>query len=101
MLFFYDRQVFKSYAARQRAAAKGGAVLSVRNRRGEMFFRQKRAERHSRGDRLGDGDDVRDHAEALEGKDLSSAPKAALDLVENERGLMLVGERPAGAQEIF
>src|ERR1700675_3951190 len=105
MLFFYDRQIFEPYAAGQRTASKGGAVLSGRNRGGEVFFRQERAERHSGGDRLGDGDNVRNYAgnraEALEGKDLFGAPEAALDLVENERGLMLVGECPAGAQEVF
>src|ERR1700674_4233985 len=101
VLFLDDRQIFEPNAASQRTAAKGGAVLSGRNRGGKMFFRQERAERHSRGDRLGDGDDIRYHAEALEGEDLAGAPEAALDLVENERGLMMVGERPAGAQEVF
>ena len=66
-----------------------------------MFFRQERAERQSGGDRLGDGDDVGHHAETLEGEDLAGAPEAALDLVEDERGLMLVGKGPACKQEFF
>ena len=41
------------------------------------------------------------HAEALEGEDFAGAAEAALDLIEDERGLVLVGERPAGAQEVF
>jgi hypothetical protein len=66
-----------------------------------MFLRQEGAERQPGCDRLGDGDDVRHHAEVLEGEDLAGAAEAALNLVEDERGLMLVGERPAGAKKIF
>src|ERR1019366_4231153 len=90
---------------RQRTPAEGGAVLSRRNRGGEMFFRQERAERHSRSDWFGNGDDVghytRRYAEALEGEHFAGAAEAALDLIEDERGLMLVGEGAAGAQEVF
>src|ERR1700730_3456580 len=101
VLFLDDRQILKPDAASQRTTAKSGAVLSGGNRRGEMFFRQERAQRHSRGDRLGDGDDVGNYTEALEGEYLAGASEATLDLVENERCLMLVGKRPASAQEVF
>ena len=89
VFLFDDCQILKSDAARQWTAAKGGAVLSGRNRGGEMLFGQERAQRHSRGDRLSDGDNVGNYAEALEGEDLSGAPEAALDFVENEGGLKI------------
>src|ERR1700730_6558823 len=46
VLFFYDCQIFEPDAAGQRTTAEGSAVLSGRNRGGEVFFRQERAERH-------------------------------------------------------
>src|SRR5208337_5664091 len=99
VFFFNDGQIFEPDAAGQRTAAEGGAVLSGRNRGGEVFLRQERAERQSRGDRLGDGDDVGYHSEALEGEELAGAAEAALDLVENERGLVMIREGPAGKQK--
>ena len=52
--------------------------------RGNFFPGQKCSQRQAGGDWLGDGDDVRDHAERLEGKDGSGAAEAALDFVENQ-----------------
>src|SRR5208282_783466 len=101
MLFFDDRQIFEPDTARQRTAAKGSAVLSGRNSGGEVFLGQECAERHSRGDRLGDGDDIGHNAEALEGEDVAGTAKAALDFVEDKSSLVLVGKRTARAQEIF
>ncbi len=66
-----------------------------------MFFGEEGAERHAGGDWLGDGDDVGDDCEALEGEQFAGAAETALDLVENERGLMMVGQGAAGKEEFF
>jgi hypothetical protein len=66
-----------------------------------MLLGQKRPERQSRGDRLGDGDNVGHHAEILVGKDFAGASEATLDLVEDERGMMMIGQATAGQQEFF
>src|ERR1700723_1491656 len=96
-----DRQVFEGDAAGERSASKGRAVLSRRNRGGKRVFREERPERHSRSDRFRDGHDVRHYAEALEGKDFPGAPEPALDLVEDKRRVMMIGQGPAGKQELL
>src|SRR5580698_2931462 len=101
MLFFDNCQIFEAYAAGKRTSAKSCAVLSGRNRGGEVFFRQKGTERHASRVRLGDGDDVGNHTEALESEQLACASEAALDLVEDERGVVMVGKRSAGEQEFL
>ena len=71
----------------------GGDVLR------ELFRGQERSHGQAGGDRLGDADDVGLHAEMLERKQLSGASHAALDLVEDERRLMLGRQFAAGLQK--
>src|SRR5208282_3615799 len=100
-IFFDDGQVLEADPAGQRPPAKSCSMLSGRDGGGEMFFGEEGAERHAGGDWLGDGDDVGDDCEALEGEQFAGAAETALDLVENERGLMMVGQGAAGKEEFF
>ena len=75
-------------------------MLSGGNSRGKFLAGQKCAQRQARRDRFGDGDDVRGHAECLEGKDRSGAAEAALDFVEDQRGAMTVGQDAALPQKV-
>ena len=61
---------------------------------------RKRAQWQACSNWFGDGDDVRGHAECLEGKDGAGAAEAALDFVEDQSGAMTVGEEAALAQEV-
>ena len=90
VLFFDDCQIFQRHTTGQRSASEGRAMLSGGDGGGELFARQERAQGQSGGDRLGDGDDVRLHAERLEGEQISGATQTTLDLVEDERDLMLI-----------
>src|ERR1700674_187661 len=100
VLFFDDGQILECDPARQWASAESGSMLPRGDRRRELFLDEKGAERDSRGDGLGDGDDVRSHAESLEGEDGSGAAEPALDLIENQRGTMAVGEGSAFFQKL-
>src|SRR5580704_13893556 len=65
----------------------------------ELFFDQKSSQRDSCGDGLGDGDDVGCDAESLEGEDGTGAAEAALNLIENQRGVIAVGKGAALLQK--
>ena len=60
---------------------------------------EKRAQRQPGGDGLGNANHVRHDAEVLEGEELPGTPQSALDLVEDERGLVLVGQLAARLQK--
>ena len=66
-----------------------------------MRFRQKCAQRQSRGNRLGNGDDVWNHTEALEGEHLAGTSESTLDLVEDKSGVVMIGQGAARKQEFF
>src|SRR5271165_5801396 len=100
-LFFHDRQIFQADAAGQRTSAKRCTVLPGGNRGGKMLLGQKRPERQSRGDRLGDGDNIGHYAEALKGENLAGATESALDLVEDERGVVMIRQGAAGQQKFL
>src|SRR5580704_7666442 len=74
-------------------------MLSGRDGRCELFLHQERTERDAGGDGLGDGDNVGRDAESLEGEDGSGASEAALDLIENQCGVMAVGKGAALLQK--
>src|SRR5579863_1335907 len=99
--FFYYREILQRDTAGERAAAEGGSVLPGGNRRGEFLFRQERTQRQTGGDRLGDGDDVRDHTKGLECEDGAGASQAALDFVENKSGAMMVSQPTAFLQKFY
>src|SRR5882757_697627 len=97
-LFFLDnRQVLEPDPASQRTSTEGSSVLSGRDRIRELLARQKCAQRHARGDWLGDGDNIRHNAEGLEREHRSRAAEPTLNLVENKRGLVLIGKGAAFA----
>src|SRR5208283_2254293 len=100
-LFFHDGEVFEADAAGQRTSAECRAVLPGGNCVGEVLLRQERSERDSGGDGLGYGDYVGHHVETLEGEDLAGAPETALDFVEDESGVMMIGKSAAGEQEFL
>ena len=56
------------------------------------FGGENGAQRQAAGQRLGDGDHIRQHAIMLVGKMASSAAQAALNLVEHEQGAALFGQ---------
>src|SRR2546425_1191397 len=98
--FFEDRQIFEGNAAGQRAATERGSMLDSGHRRRQLFFRQESAQRQPGRDRFGDSHDVRRHAESLEREDCAGAAQPALDLIEDQRGAMAVGECPAFLQKL-
>ncbi len=78
---------------------KRRAVLAGRDVLGKLLRGEKRAERQSGSDRLGDTDHVRLHAEVLESEEPASAAEAALNLVVDQSGLMLISHGAAGLKE--
>src|SRR5579862_1002537 len=92
-LFFKDGKVFEANATGERTTSERRAVLPGRNRGGELLLGQKCSQRNSGGDRLGDGDDVWSHTKTLEGEDFPGASQSALDFIEDERSVMLIGKR--------
>ncbi len=71
--------------ARQRPAAKGGAVHSGMHAAGDTVGREQRSQRKTGCQRFRDGDDVRLDAVMLVGEILSSPSQAALDFVQNQQ----------------
>ncbi len=67
--------------------------------RGEFLPRQKRAERQSARQGLGDNDDVRRAVQPLVGKLLAGAAETALNFIGNQSGAMLRRERPCALPE--
>ena len=63
--------------------------------RGNFFLGQKSSQRQPGGNWFGDGNNVRNHAERLEGEDGAGAAETALNFVENQGGLVTIGERTA------
>ena len=85
----------------QTAAAERGAVVARRERGRHFFARGAHAHGESRGDALGDGDDVRRDAEMLEAEGVGAATEhAALDLVAHEQRAALLGEATGRLQEL-
>src|SRR5208283_2111201 len=99
ILVFQNRQILQRDATSERASAERSAVLAGRDVLRELLPCQKRAHWQSRRHRLGDADYVGHYAEVLKGKELPGAPHAALNLVEDESGLVLIGHLATGAQE--
>src|ERR1700758_183578 len=100
-IFFFDNgQIFQGDARGERPAAEGGAMLASGNRACEFFAREKCSERKSGCNWLGDGDDVGLHAKCLEGKEVASSAKTALNFVEDEGGLAAVGESAAFLEKL-
>src|ERR1700745_417026 len=95
VLFFHNRQILQRDTRGERPAAEGSAMLTRGDSAGEFFARQKCAERKSGGDWLGDANDIGLNAKALEGEEIAGSAQAALDFVEDERGLGAVGNRAA------
>ena len=73
-------------------AAIGGAVGALAPGFEDLGTRDHGRERHARGDALGAEQDVRLHAEVLDGPHLARAPRARLDLVGDEQDAVAVAE---------
>ncbi len=71
--------------AGQRTAAKGRSMQPGVHRARYFFRAQHRAQRQAACYRLGNGDDVRLGVVMLKRKPLARAPKACLDLVDNQQ----------------
>src|ERR1035437_7960197 len=86
-------------ATGQRTPAERRPVLARSDVLREALLGEKRPQRQSGGDGLGNANHVGHHAEVLEGEELPGASQSALNLVEDERGLVLVGQLAARLQK--
>src|SRR5712664_1618232 len=75
-------------------------MLSGRDRRCKLLARQKSSQWHTRSNRLGNRDNVGHNTKNLEGEQRPGAAESTLNLVKDERCLVLIGERATFAQEI-
>src|ERR1700731_133622 len=85
--------------ARERIAAVGRAVHADRKRAGDFGGRQHRAQREAAAQALGAGQDVRDDTFLHVGKQRTGTAHAALNLVEDQQGVVLVAEPARRGQE--
>src|SRR5437870_5214827 len=76
------------------------ALLAPRPRSSRAAARHAGADRHARGEALGERDDVRQEAGVLIDEPLAAAAQAALHLVGDEEPLVLVAELLQAAQVV-
>src|SRR5580692_7248840 len=98
-LFLDNRQKLQRHAAGQRTTSERCPMLPRRNRRCEFFLRNERPQWQPRRNRLGNRHNVGRHAETLKRKNRSRPPQPALNLVEDQRHLVTIRQRPALAQK--
>src|ERR1039458_6871411 len=94
-----NREILQRDAASQRATAESCPVLARSNVLREPLLGEKRPQRQSGGDGLGNANYVGHDSEVLEGEELPGTPESALKLVEDGRGLVLVGQLAARLQK--
>src|SRR5215469_3481358 len=99
LLLLDDCEIFECDAASQWASAEGRAVLADGNRRGKVFAGQKSTQGQTSGDGLCECDNIGRYPKHLESEDGSGTAKTALNLVEDEGGMVTVGGGTAFSQE--
>ena len=99
LFFLNNRQVFEADAASQRTTTKSGAVLSGRDRRRKLLTNKKCPQRHARRDRLCNRNNVGHNTESLKREQSPRATQSALNFVEDEHCLVLIGEGAALAEK--
>src|SRR6266851_1051884 len=96
-----DAEKFERNGTSQRAAAKGGAVHAGRDTRSNRLGRENGAERKAGGQRLGDQNDVRLRGKLLVAEKAAGAAEPALNLIGNQKGIMLRRKFPSAIPEGF
>src|SRR5579864_7088954 len=84
-------QKFERDAAGERSTAECGAVLAGSHYGCERLLRDERSQRQPAGNRLRHHHHVRNNPRLLKGEHAAGAAEAALDLVEDEHGVVAVG----------
>ena len=97
--FVEDVEEFEGDAAGERSAAEGGSVHAAADRGRGAFIGGDHAQRNAAGHRFGGHHDVGQHGrfEHLIREVGSGAADAALDLVEDEQGVVAIGQLARGA----
>src|SRR4029077_8771471 len=94
-LLFHNRQKLQRYPASQGTATKSRPMLPRRNRIGKLLLGEKSPQRQPRRNRLGNRHHVGSHAKTLKRKHPPRTPQPALNLIKNQRRLVLVRRRAA------
>src|SRR5689334_6432514 len=100
LFFFQDRHQLQRHGTGQRTPTKGGAVHAGMNAFGDFFRREQRTQRKAAGNRFGNSYKVRLDSVMLVGKPFTSAPHTTLDLVGDQKRIVLARQLVCGFSKL-